>query len=63
MNDHASLDQAIAADVNPALGAEALDLDLAHVFHSWSAQANRTPWVIAGGKGSYVWDFGGNRYL
>ena len=63
MNGDGDLDRAVAADVNPELGKEALDLDLAHVFHSWSAQAGRTPWVIAGGQGSYVWDFEGNRYL
>jgi len=59
-NEH---DFVAAADVNPEFGREALDLDLAHVFHSWSAQAGRTPWVIAGGSGSYVWDFDGHRYL
>jgi taurine--2-oxoglutarate transaminase len=37
--------------------------DLAHVFHSWSAQANRTPMVIAAAEGSYVWDEQGKRYL
>lgn len=40
-----------------------LDLDRAHVFHSWSAQASLTPFVIAGGSGTEVWDFEGNRYL
>jgi taurine---2-oxoglutarate transaminase len=37
--------------------------DRAHVFHSWSAQALIKPIVIAGGAGSYVWDFDGKRYL
>ncbi len=37
--------------------------DQAYVFHSWSAQAGRTPLAIAGGAGSYVWDYDGNRYL
>jgi taurine--2-oxoglutarate transaminase len=41
----------------------ALDLDRAHVFHSWSAQGKLTPLVIAGGLGSRVWDFDGNNYL
>jgi len=39
------------------------DLDRAHVFHSWSAQGSLDPLVIAGGKGTEVWDFDGRRYL
>ena len=31
--------------------ARAYELDRAHVFHSWSAQANLKPMVIAGGAG------------
>jgi taurine--2-oxoglutarate transaminase len=50
-------------DLNPADGRLAYDLDRAHVFHSWSAQAALTPLVIAGGAGSRVWDFDGNTYL
>jgi taurine--2-oxoglutarate transaminase len=50
-------------DLNPADGRLAYDLDRAHVFHSWSAQAALTPLVIAGGAGSNVWDFDGNTYL
>ncbi len=37
--------------------------DRAHVFHTWSAQAEINPIAIAGGKGSYFWDCDGNRYL
>lgn len=37
--------------------------DHAHVFHTWSAQAEIDPLAIAGGKGSYFWDCDGNRYL
>ncbi|MBC7589892.1 MAG: aminotransferase class III-fold pyridoxal phosphate-dependent enzyme, partial [Salinibacterium sp.] len=44
-------------------GKRAYDLDRAHVFHSWSAQGALTPFVIAGGLGSTVWDFDGNEYL
>ena len=44
-------------------GARAFELDRAHVFHSWSAQKALKPMVIAGGLGSYVWDYQGNRYL
>jgi taurine--2-oxoglutarate transaminase len=48
---------------DPAEGQRALELDRAHVFHSWSAQAALNPMVIAGGEGSYVWDYDGNRFL
>jgi taurine--2-oxoglutarate transaminase len=48
---------------DPAEGQRVYDLDRAHVFHSWSAQAALTPMVIAGGEGSYVWDYEGTRYL
>jgi taurine---2-oxoglutarate transaminase len=48
---------------DPARGAEVVALDRAHVFHSWSAQAGLNPLPIAGGEGSYVWDFDGKRYL
>ncbi|MGY4645996.1 aminotransferase class III-fold pyridoxal phosphate-dependent enzyme [Cellulomonas sp. URHB0016] len=41
----------------------ALALDRAHVFHSWSAQAHVSPFVLAGGLGSHVWDHAGRRYL
>ena len=44
-------------------GKLAYDLDRAHVFHSWSAQGALTPFVIAGGSGSEVWDFEGKHYL
>jgi taurine--2-oxoglutarate transaminase len=37
--------------------------DRAHVFHSWSAQAEIGPVAIAGAEGSWMWDFDGNRYL
>ncbi len=40
-----------------------VDLDKAHVFHSWSAQGALKPLVIAGGLGTRVWDFDGNKYL
>jgi len=48
---------------DPAEGKRIYDLDRAHVFHSWSAQGALAPMVIAGGEGSYVWDFDGNQYL
>ncbi|QJU53470.1 aspartate aminotransferase family protein [Herbiconiux sp. KACC 21604] len=37
--------------------------DRAHVFHSWSAQGALSPFVIAGGLGSTVWDHDGREYL
>lgn len=45
------------------LGRLAIDLDRAHVFHSWSAQATLNPMAIAGGEGCTVWDYDGNQYL
>lgn len=41
----------------------ALELDRAHVFHSWSAQASLAPLTIAGAAGCEVWDDAGRRYL
>jgi taurine--2-oxoglutarate transaminase len=48
---------------DPTRGAEVYALDRAHVFHSWSAQKALDPLVLAGGEGSYVWDYEGRRYL
>jgi taurine--2-oxoglutarate transaminase len=48
---------------DPAEGQRVLELDRAHVFHSWSAQAGLNPMLVAGGEGSYVWDYDGNRFL
>lgn len=39
------------------------ELDRAHVFHSWSAQATLDPMVVTRAEGSYVWDGQGNRLL
>jgi len=39
------------------------ELDRAHVFHSWSAQAALHPLVVAGGKGCRVHDEEGREYL
>lgn len=41
----------------------AYQLDRAHVFHSWSAQATLDPLVITGGEGAWYWDEDDNRYL
>jgi len=48
---------------DPARGKEVFDLDRAHVFHSWSAQGLISPMPVAGGAGSYFWDYDGNKYL
>jgi taurine---2-oxoglutarate transaminase len=41
----------------------AFELDRAHVFHSWSAQGQITPLVIAKAEGARVWDADGGEYL
>lgn len=48
---------------NPERGKEVFATDRAHVFHSWSAQAQIAPLPVAGGEGSYFWDFDGKKYL
>jgi len=48
---------------DPQAAARTLELDRAHVFHSWSAQAALTPFVVAGAQGSWVWDGDGRPYL
>jgi taurine--2-oxoglutarate transaminase len=47
----------------PADGARIRELDRAHVFKSWSAQAHVDPLPIASAEGSYFTDFEGRRYL
>jgi len=42
--------------------ARARELDR-YVFHSWSAQAHVSDFVVAGGSGARLWDHEGNRYL
>ena len=43
-----------------AEGAHAYELDRAHVFHSWSAQASLKPMTVLAAEGSYIWDGDGN---
>ena len=51
-------------EVVPVLDpARTYELDRAHVFHSWSAQAPLNPMVITRAEGCYVWDGDGKRYL
>lgn len=42
---------------------EVWQLDRTYVFHSWSAQGNLNPLVIAGGQGCELWDYEGKTYL
>ncbi len=48
---------------DPEAARRAYELDRAHVFHSWSAQAALDPLVVAGGQGSWVWDGDATTYL
>ena len=50
-------------NIDPAEGARVFDLDRSYVFHSWSAQKALKPMCVAGSKGSYFWDYEGNKYL
>ncbi|MFJ4028986.1 aspartate aminotransferase family protein [Paenarthrobacter sp. NPDC089989] len=54
---------AVAEPSAAITNAEAIELDRANVFHSWSAQKSLKPLVIAGGSGTTVWDHDGNSYL
>jgi hypothetical protein len=47
----------------PATEAQVRADDRAHVFHSWSAQAQIDPLPIATASGSYFSDYQGKRYL
>jgi len=47
----------------PTDEARVRELDRAHVFHSWSAQALIDPLPIASAEGSYFTDYAGKRYL
>ncbi len=50
------------APVDPA-GRTTYELDRAHVFHSWSAQRDLDPMVVARAEGCHLWDADGTRYL
>ena len=53
---------AVATTTEPS-AARTYELDRAHVFHSWMAQAAFEPMVITAAAGSYVTDGDGNRLL
>ena len=48
---------------NAELGRRVSELDKQYVLHSWSVQNQISPLPVAGGEGSYFWDYDGNRYL
>lgn len=55
-------DPAISEDVLAA-GRKAHDLDRAHVFHSWSAQAELDPMTIVRAEGPHLWDGEGRKLI
>ncbi len=48
---------------DPAAEAAVRANDRAHVFHSWSAQDAINPMPVAGGSGSFFFDYDGHSYL
>ena len=62
-NEAATLPNGLSADAARAEAARTYELDRAHVFHSWSAQAEISPMTITASEGCYVWDGDGNRLL
>ncbi len=53
----------MTTETQRAAGARTYELDRAHVFHSWSAQARITPMVVERALGCRVWDADGTEYL
>ncbi|WP_327241959.1 aminotransferase class III-fold pyridoxal phosphate-dependent enzyme [Streptomyces sp. NBC_01320] len=44
-------------------GQRVKEADIEYVIHSWSVQGALNPIPVAGGSGSWFWDYEGNRYL
>ena len=63
LNDTALLPNGLSVEAARAQAARAYELDRAHVFHSWSAQADISPMPIVASEGCHVWDGDGNRLL
>ncbi|OBB59228.1 hypothetical protein A5757_14840 [Mycobacterium sp. 852013-51886_SCH5428379] len=63
LTDEATLPNGLTIDEARAEAARAFELDRAHVFHSWSAQAELKPMTITAAQGCHVWDGDGNRLL
>ena len=61
--DIATQPNGLTVDQARAEAARTYELDRAHVFHSWSAQAQIKPMTIVASEGSYVWDGEGNKLL
>lgn len=61
--DTATLPNGLSVEDARAEAAHTYELDRAHVFHSWSAQAQIKPMTIVASDGSYVWDGDGNKLL
>jgi taurine--2-oxoglutarate transaminase len=59
----ALLPNGLAVDEARSQADRAHELDRAHVFHSWSAQAQINPMTVVAADGSYIWDGDGNRLL
>jgi taurine--2-oxoglutarate transaminase len=57
------LPNGLTIDEAKAEAARAYELDRAHVFHSWAAQAEIKPMVITASQGSYVYDGEGRKLL
>lgn len=62
-HDTVTLPNGLSVDAARAEAAHTYELDRAHVFHSWSAQAQIKPMTIVASDGSYVWDGDGNKLL
>jgi taurine--2-oxoglutarate transaminase len=52
-----------AVGSDPRTAEQILADDRAHVIHPWSVNADVAPIPVAGGEGSYFWDYEGKRYL
>lgn len=63
LTNETTLPNGLSIDDARAEAARAYELDRAHVFHSWSAQAEISPMVITAAQGSYIWDGEGRRLL
>ena len=61
--DETTLPNGLTVEAARAEAARTYELDRAHVFHSWSAQAEISPMTIVASEGCYVWDGDGNRLL
>src|SRR4029079_7371519 len=58
-----TLPNGLTLDEARSQAARTHELDRAHVFHSWSAQAEINPMTVVAADGSYIWDGDGNRLL